>query len=459
MKHFYLLLLMASGVMQSQVDGPILGEFIDNIDHSQCVTAEQRELIFQKLAVSRQQLTAQGILPDPDAGRMLGAHPLFEWPMAKNPVVPYEHVWGLSNYVDHNLSFPNQTQDWNCGPKTYDTAQGYNHAGMDIFLWPFSWHQFQNNHAWVIAAADGIIIEKEDGNFDMSCAMGSGQWNAIYIMHPDGSMAWYGHMKAGTLTEKGIGESVSTGEFLGVVGSSGSSTGPHLHFEVYNSAMQLVDPYVGPCNNWSSSDDTWWAQQQPYIQPKINAVLTHSGVPTFPACPQTETPKIKDSFTSSETVYGAIYLTDQTVGSTGVLQLKRPNGTTAYLSNFNSTAAYSASYWYWVFTPSYFDMYGTWVLSFSYNGNLVEHQFVYGSDLGIDDQGNPQSIAFYPNPATDRIAFAKEITRLEVYNIDGKQLQIPYDAGSADVSGLPKGVFLLRGNHLSGKQFTAKLIK
>ena len=51
-------------------------------------------------------------------------------------------------------------------------------------------------------------------------------------MHADGSVAWYGHMKAGSLTNKAVGQTVSSGEYLGIVGSSGNSTGPHLHFGI-----------------------------------------------------------------------------------------------------------------------------------------------------------------------------------------------------------------------------------
>src|SRR5690606_2616679 len=209
---------------------------------------------------------------------------------------PYNDVWSISNHVDHNAAFPNQIQDYNCGNRTYDTAQGYNHKGVDIFTWPFTWHQFQNNHSWVIAAAPGIIIGKNDGNYDMSCNFNNNNWNAVYVQHSDGSVSWYGHLKNGSLTTKNIGASVSAGEYLGVIGSSGNSTGPHLHFEVYNNTNQLVDTYSGTCNTWTSSSDSWWQNQKSYQDPKINAVLTHSAPPVFPTCPSVETPNMKDVF-------------------------------------------------------------------------------------------------------------------------------------------------------------------
>ena len=38
------------------------------------------------------------------------------------------------------------------------------------------------------------------------------------FMHADGSIAWYGHMKSGSLTEKQ--DTVAQGEYLGIIGSS-----------------------------------------------------------------------------------------------------------------------------------------------------------------------------------------------------------------------------------------------
>src|SRR5204862_192241 len=82
--------------------------------------------------------------------------------------------------------------DYNCGTRSYDTSTGYNHQGTDIVLWPFAWNRVDDDAVLVVAGAPGVIVNKSDGNFDRNCAMNNGNWNAVYIRHADGSVAWYG---------------------------------------------------------------------------------------------------------------------------------------------------------------------------------------------------------------------------------------------------------------------------
>ena len=54
--------------------------------------------------------------------------------------------------------------------------------------------------------------------------------NVIYIDHGNGLITSYSHLSKKLVAE---GQSVSKGERLGLVGSTGRVTGPHLHWEVY----------------------------------------------------------------------------------------------------------------------------------------------------------------------------------------------------------------------------------
>lgn len=57
----------------------------------------------------------------------------------------------------------------------------------------------------------------------------SGYGNFIQILHDDNVVTCYGHLSRILV---GVGERVSTGQTIGYEGSTGESTGPHLHFEV-----------------------------------------------------------------------------------------------------------------------------------------------------------------------------------------------------------------------------------
>ena len=248
------------------------------------ITPTERARIETMIATNLQILRDAGRLP-PIAPKAGTPTPL-QWPLQLVPGHPEQVARTVNNYVDHDPEYPDQLQDYNCGTRTYDTADGYNHQGTDITAFPFAWRKMDNDEAIVVAAAPGVIIAKEDGQFDRSCTLNDNPWNAVYLRHLDGSIAWYGHLKNGSLTAKKFGEWVLAGEFIGVMGSSGDSTGPHVHLEVYDNAGNLVDPFAGACNNFNSQ--SWWADQRPYNEPAIDLVMTGDAPVDFSPCPTPE---------------------------------------------------------------------------------------------------------------------------------------------------------------------------
>ncbi|MGC8852560.1 MAG: M23 family metallopeptidase, partial [Hydrogenobacter sp.] len=62
--------------------------------------------------------------------------------------------------------------------------------------------------------------------------------NAVIINHPSGYSTLYGHLSR---IEVKVGQKVKAGDVVGRVGSTGRSTGPHLHYEVIKN-NRPIDP-------------------------------------------------------------------------------------------------------------------------------------------------------------------------------------------------------------------------
>ncbi|MEO7875862.1 MAG: peptidoglycan DD-metalloendopeptidase family protein [Dokdonella sp.] len=326
-------------------------------------------------------------------GRLQSVPPLLaptqgglQWPLRSKAGYTDFDYHGISNFVDLDPTFPNHLLDWNCGARTYDQAGGYNHAGIDIFLWPFPWLMMDQQSVEIVAAAPGTIIGKVDGNDDRSCPNNySDDWNAVYVQHTDGSVAWYGHMKKQSQTGKPIGATVATGEFLGTVGSAGFSSGPHLHFENHSAVSNytILEPFNGACN----AAPSLWAQQRPYYDSAINKLGTHTALPDDHGvnCPNPvdETPNLTDHYAPGAMAYFAAYYRDQLGPQQTAFTVVRPDGSafaswTFRMSEYTSVPYYPAAYWYWNYTLPGDAPTGLWHFRATYEGVTYNHDFTVG---------------------------------------------------------------------------------
>ena len=67
-----------------------------------------------------------------------------------------------------------------------------------------------------------------------------GYGNVVVIDHGNGWQTLYAHLN---VIYAGCGASVSQGAVIGGLGSTGRSSGPHLHFEIMNAAGTRVNPH------------------------------------------------------------------------------------------------------------------------------------------------------------------------------------------------------------------------
>ncbi len=335
-------------------------------ENIQCITDEERQKVNQEIKRNIKKYNIK--LP-----KQKSMPVLYDWPIDQNPAYSWNSTIGISNYVDHNTAFPNQLEDYNCGTHTYDTNGGYNHQGIDIFLWPFDHNQVANDHTYAVAGAAGTILAKQDGQVDNSCTLNNNPANYVILEHSDGSRSWYWHLKNGSVTTKPIGSSVVSGEYLGVIASSGNSTGPHLHFECYDENLNLIDPYSGSCNSMNSS--SFWNAQKPYWEPTINVVMTHAQPPNLTSCPNPEITNEKTVFNPLDTVYLIPYFHDYQTSNTSNMKVRYPNGAIWYNWNHTPNMTYRASYYWWyIIIPSSAAL-GTYAFEVTLNGTTVSADF------------------------------------------------------------------------------------
>ncbi len=114
---------------------------------------------------------------------------------------------------------------------TFDEWRGVNnHGALDIA-------EGGIYGAKVVACYDGVVFSTNDTcphdyGKDSSCGCGGGYGNYVMIDHGNGKISIYGHLSGVTVS---AGQNVKAGQLIGYVGSTGYSTGPHLHFEMkYN---------------------------------------------------------------------------------------------------------------------------------------------------------------------------------------------------------------------------------
>ena len=114
----------------------------------------------------------------------------------------------------------------------YDDWHGGFHNGLDIAL--------SGCGSPIFAIESGTVLETNSGCADISSGpgdyCGAGYGNYVWIAHPENVYAIYAHMLSSVTVSPG--ESVTKGQVIGFMGSSGSSSACHLHFSTFYGGTQ-----------------------------------------------------------------------------------------------------------------------------------------------------------------------------------------------------------------------------
>lgn len=126
--------------------------------------------------------------------------------------------------------------------------------GSGSFLWPVASYVYvssrfglrvhpitgvEKSHTGIdIASNSGTTVYASDSGTVTLAAWNGGYGNCIMLDHGNGYITLYGHLSAMSVS---AGQAVGKGDSIGAVGSTGNSTGPHLHFEVIKDGVR-IDP-------------------------------------------------------------------------------------------------------------------------------------------------------------------------------------------------------------------------
>lgn len=315
------------------------------------------------------------------------------------PFFPQAGIQGrdlfLNNFTD--LDPTSGIRDWDCTGQTYDGHHGYD-SGIRGF-------REQAIGVPIFAVLDGRVVDTHDGEPDMNTALIDVPANYVVLDHGGGYYALYWHMKRGSVAVQ-RNQTVTTGTQIGLTGSSGYSTGPHLHFESQKNG-QWFEPAAGRCRSGAS----FWKAQPPvprsfYIG---DAYLAKGNIPADSLLTLLLDNVARTSMfvAGSQRVSMRLDYRNLPGGSTWRLRLTHPNGATVFDSSgsWGNQVLYRLGWGaFWIdgnYTP------GVWRMRLDVNGaKAVDAPFtvVTSTSQIVNHRPNPVTVRLLPTaPATGQI--------------------------------------------------------
>lgn len=126
-------------------------------------------------------------------------------------------------------------------------------SGVDGYIWPTNntrlvtspygerwcpFHGYESHNGADIGAARGSAVLAAKSGRVIQAGWNGGYGISVMIAHDDGITTLYGHMDGCSVS---VGQTVSQGETIGICGSTGNSTGAHIHYTMYKNGS-TIDP-------------------------------------------------------------------------------------------------------------------------------------------------------------------------------------------------------------------------
>ena len=283
------------------------------------------------------------------------------WPVEG---APFTETY-ISNYVDVD-PIDDEASDYTGSNAVYD-----GHTAWDIGVGNFN---EMDLGVQLYAAAAGTVSAVHEGEYDRHTTWGSPTPTANYVKidHGDGWQTIYWHMRRDSLQVE-VGQAVEEGDFIGYMGSSGKSSGAHLHFGVRHHG-RTVEPGYDP--------ETYFHEPLRYVGDA--ATVYRSGVTNYsPSSHTQERPSDVEVFKQISGQKTYVWARFAGLRQSDLMEFVwiKPNGNTYVTRTHNVTA--DDSNYLKLFSqtlPTLPDI-GTWKVEFKINGSkLGEDTFVVTTD-------------------------------------------------------------------------------
>jgi len=287
---------------------------------------------------------------------------------ATDTVPPTLELYPVAGVPGEDLSIPYFVdldptagiRDFNCGTRTFGT-----HNGHDAYLRGFT---EQDIGVPVFAVADGVVEDLRDGQPDHNTGNDpTAPANYIVIEHGGEWETTYVHLRNGSLLVK-KGDHVVAGQQIALIGSSGMSVGPHIHFQLTNGDVAF-EPMAGPCRLGAS-----YFRDQPEVPDTpvaLGASFSNAAYNSASLAPFDNAPHLGTYVAGTNEIYLRTDIANLPAAATYGLLLTAPNGaTSAGQSTISAPKGVAlASLWSTIDAP--FNQVGTWMLSVYVNNDKV----------------------------------------------------------------------------------------
>lgn len=303
--------------------------------------------------------------PDQESGVVFPKPPLVKSDAVALDVEPLPFlVYPVAGTVGRDVAIPyyvdlddsSAKKDFNCTDLTFN-----GHSGHDPYVRSFA---EQEIGVPVFAVRDGMVIDVRDGEPDQNTTIDpSFKANYVTLRHGENQITQYVHLRKDSISVK-VGDFVTAGTEIAQVGSSGSSTAPHIHFESRVNDV-VYEPLAGPCRAGRSYfDETPSMIDDPMILGTMFSATTFADLrpaPYVDAVPTGTFPL------GPRTIFFRAELANVGASTTYTLSLVQPTGVSANVSSGVLTRydASLASAWWGIDVN--LDRTGEWVLRLDVN--------------------------------------------------------------------------------------------